>query len=530
LRNSSREKGQIPTPILWALLSLLAAAAMAMVLIATGSKGGIGAAAVGLTMAPVAWRWRHRLARRYKTVAVTAAAILVAGLLGVWAYGSARGTLPSKTLAVRWFYWQGSARIVSEHPLRGVGPGNFGSAYTQVRPPEAEEEVKTPHNFIAHAFTQFGLPGGAVYLAILGGAVLLAVRPVRASSLDPASFPGQGARIPMRLLMGAFAAVILAATLSRWGFSLRETGNAAAVVADLGFPLLGLLAGLFVMAWVGECWCQLPPRSFALLRLALAAGAAAFVIHNLVSFGLWTPATGTLFWLVVGAAVAGGPPSRPLKLPFVHGVLTVVLLAGILAGGSLLLRPVYHRLGQTQELSRQLQSFDIRRWRQVSDTADRAARADTLDPYSALTAAQVTGFLWPREAGELTRQGAERTGYWLAETRRRDPRDAEFYRYTAQVRLRYPGLFGDADANLRAVAADLARAVDLDPSNAPLRIDYAEALLAVGRQRQALEELAAAERINERLREFAPESFDLLNASQRQRLRELRSRAEQRAN
>src|SRR4029077_21268177 len=58
-------------------------------------------------------------------------------------------------------------QIFKEHPLRGIGYGNFGYAYLAARVPAAAEEVKDPHNLVVRALSELGLVGAALLIAWL---------------------------------------------------------------------------------------------------------------------------------------------------------------------------------------------------------------------------------------------------------------------------------------------------------------------------------------------------------------------------
>jgi hypothetical protein len=91
------------------------------------------------------------------------AAVLIAGAAfatGVWD----REVLAEapKSLGYRWLYWQGTGRLIAEHPLLGVGLGQFRPNYLRVKLPEASEEIADPHNLILEAWVHGGL------LAVIG--------------------------------------------------------------------------------------------------------------------------------------------------------------------------------------------------------------------------------------------------------------------------------------------------------------------------------------------------------------------------
>ena len=57
--------------------------------------------------------------------------------------------------------------MVADHPLTGVGPGNFACIYHQYKPPSAPETVSDPHCFVLSILTQYGPLGLLGFLAII---------------------------------------------------------------------------------------------------------------------------------------------------------------------------------------------------------------------------------------------------------------------------------------------------------------------------------------------------------------------------
>ena len=83
-------------------------------------------------------------------------------------YGIEHGRLPGgNSMLVRWQYWTASAQMVADHPLSGVGPGNFSDYYPHYKPAAALESVADPHNWPLSLITQYGPLGLLGFLAML---------------------------------------------------------------------------------------------------------------------------------------------------------------------------------------------------------------------------------------------------------------------------------------------------------------------------------------------------------------------------
>jgi putative inorganic carbon (HCO3(-)) transporter len=99
--------------------------------------------------------------------------------------------------------WATALRLVSERPVLGLGPDNFGIGYPAFRELRSvflnpAELQNSTHNWLLHIATSSGMIGTAAFVALLAIAVILAVRLARAGqpasiALVPlAAFFGQG--------------------------------------------------------------------------------------------------------------------------------------------------------------------------------------------------------------------------------------------------------------------------------------------------------------------------------------------------
>ncbi len=509
-------KDELHLPTLAGIVTAAGAAGVAAVLAFTHSRGAVLAACVGAMAAAllaVFGRWIAR--RRWSAVAVVAAAVL-AGAAGTAAYGLTHDRLPSKTLTFRWYYWTAGAEVVRSRPLLGTGPANFDSGYTQHRRIEGEEAVKMPHNFVVHAAAQYGLPGGALYVGILAAVLVCLARPAPRDEPKPRESPS-GAGRPAAIAAGLAGVVLLA----RFVFS--HAGSALApFVVDALLPAAALAACLLLAWWTGGERIERAASSRA-VRITLGCALAAFVLHNAITFSLWVPATGMLFWVASGAVLArtraGEWRLDRLAVPKALGAV-----AAVLAAVSLLWWPVFRRSGHTEAAAA---AFAAGRPLLAADRARAAAAADPLDPVSAADAARALAVAGRTEAAlQAARQAC-----------RRDPLDAPHHALAASLawrRLLETGgdagrrltelqrrlLASPADVGLRrervAALSDTAcgdglpmdgplaesaieymsRAVTLDPQDARLRLRLARLLLAADRRERLVEQLDAAERID----------------------------------
>ncbi len=242
---------------------------------------------------------------------LSAAAIIAAAV----AYGIRHSRLPGpNAMLVRWQYWVSTVQMIADHPLLGVGGGNFAIWYPFYKIPAAPELIRDPHNFFLSLAAQYGLPAALVFTAIL-------LLPLRASlqseSFQPEYPKVEGPSTSSGFLLLTVCAVTL--LLIRPWISERpaaETDPLAsgafyivAYLAPAGVMLLAL--GLFVLA--GR-----EPTDWQILRGALlpALGWAvlAVLIHNLIDFAIFETAVLTALALCLGAVWAFAGPRRPCRL------------------------------------------------------------------------------------------------------------------------------------------------------------------------------------------------------------------------
>lgn len=137
-------------------------------LLITQSKGAIATSVIGLVIFIACLSFGNWLKAHKKTILIICLLLSLAAVTaGLW-YGLTHGRLPGgNSMLVRWQYWCASARMYADHPLTGVGPGNFAYLYSHYKPPAALETVADPHNFILTILTQYGPLGLLGFLAAI---------------------------------------------------------------------------------------------------------------------------------------------------------------------------------------------------------------------------------------------------------------------------------------------------------------------------------------------------------------------------
>ena len=133
------------------------------------SKGATVAAVAGAILFVVGGRLGPWL-RRHRAAVAAGGLLVVLGLAGaLTVYGRRHGTLPGgRSMLIRWEYWTATARMVQDHPLAGVGGGNFRHYYPRYKADAALETVQDPHNFVLSLLSQYGPLGLLGFVLAIG--------------------------------------------------------------------------------------------------------------------------------------------------------------------------------------------------------------------------------------------------------------------------------------------------------------------------------------------------------------------------
>ncbi len=509
--------GQIDPQLLWGVLLALVALGTLGTLLLTRSRGAIGAVVIAMIGALVVYAFGRRWARHgRKAVIVVSLAFVLTGL-GVIGYGLKTDRLPTKTMTFRWFYWTASTEIVADRPLWGVGPANFPAAYLQHRRPAGEEDVKTPHNVLVHAATQYGLPGGLLYIGAILYVLIGATRPGR-------NLPNEQTETPKGRITAAVAlAVVLAVTAVLVRILLVRLTEPYLLLFDVILPAMAL--GLCVLvAWWGQ---ELFHGTMRPLRIALAAGCIGFFLHNMVSFSFWTPATAMVFWVMAGACLAQGQIGKETTIKRLRWLAADGGILAVVAATGFLLLPVAVRQKHTEAM---IHALERKNPADAVTSARAAACADLLDPVSASDTAKLLAAIGSPAPGQG--ESHLREAYiWAQQAIKRDSAQAVYRLHAANIALEV-GSREKSPWHVQRAMQHMAEAIERNPNDARLRRDYARMLLKISRYRECLEQLTAAEQLEAHLFPESTERFTLkevreIEAMRQQALRKLKASVEQ---
>jgi tetratricopeptide (TPR) repeat protein len=265
-----------------------------------------------------------------------------------------------------------------------------------------------------------------------------------------------------------------------------EPSRATVTLREAILPAGIFAASLLAMSWAGGNLAA-ARLCGTRARIFLVAGLAGFLVHNLVTYTLITPATSTVFW--IAAAAAAAPAVRPGELPGARGLSIAVaaaIAAGTIAAGAWLWRPVRARSSYLRSAN-----FAYARGRLSSAVADMEAAIDT-DKLDAIPASYLS---------RIFMSGAKH-----AELAMRDTYAAEAVRFAELAYQRSPR---PLYALLLAQALDLrvesrpralemaATAVRLNPTDTEYRQQYAEMLYGAGRLDAAAEQVLQMRHIHD---------------------------------
>ena len=492
-----------------ALVTLVPAGLAVWLLVMTRSAGAAAAAGLAGAAGLLAVVFAKALRRRWRRVMLVVAATGVLAAAAVVGHGMTHDSLPSKTMTVRWFYWTGSAEVVGDEPMWGVGGGNFQDAYLLHRRGQAEEAVKAPHNVVLNAACQFGLIGGSAYLAALAMVMVGACRPRRDELPCPPALPPSGSADRDNGLIGCGAIAAVLAVRAAFG----EAGLSGPV-----FILQAVMpAALFALVLTGVYLAgraDTRESAWRIGRVAVACGLGAFLLHNMVSFSLWTPGAATVFWVLGGAMLAGG---ARVSRPIVRGRWAVAVggAAVVVAAGAMLWWPIWRQTAHWRAANRSLAAGDV-----AGALSASAAAAEVWDdPLSFADAARLRGAL-ATLGGEDVRPGLLKEAMALADRAcAAAPTKATLHSLAANLAWTYAAEVHDN----AAAAAGLSHgelAVQRDPMNMPLRLTYAEMLSEMGLAGRVLRQVEQVEWINSQL---PLDSVYRLSQPQRDRIARLRA-------
>ena len=381
-----------------AVVACLGAVAAAWALVLSGSKGAMGAAAVGLgAFALGAWLARGRGVGRCVAWGLALAAPLAVSI-GVALRGAVGERLGELSLLFRWHYLQGAARIWAGEPVLGVGPGGFKTAYALAKPEANPEQVASPHSTLVDLACGLGVGGLAlaavwvVLVAWTGGAVFGS--PAGGAEDDA---PGSGASDDggRTWLVGLFA--VLVAAVTAWTIDLPVTSRGESLTR---------FVGLVLAIGVVRLWSRLGTASPRLIGVGFGAGGIALAAHGQIEMTGVFAGSAALAALTLGLAASPGIPAGR-ESGRVSGRLAWAtlgacpLVAGVLGAGAIRAGAWELGLERAAAVCRAdaaREAVDAETMRRAAAELERAASDRWVGPETASRAARLWAFASRLEA------------------------------------------------------------------------------------------------------------------------------------
>lgn len=290
-------------------------------LLLSGSKGAIGVSVLACAAALAASSKRTPVSR-----GLCLAASGVVLMLGVLA-GSFIGQL---SLVFRTQYLRGAARVFTESPFSGSGPGAFQNVYQRLKPPNAPEDVTSAHNILADLPAYFGIFGLLLTAALVLAAVRAKAPGVEHEQAEQTQTPAPV--LTRVLVLGPLVLVTLCLRLM-----------ADALTPDR-LAVLGVGAGL----WIGVSLLIVNARvSGRACSAVLFAAGSVLALHTLFDLGAVSVVSAPLFAVLIGGAINRPSTRAPLAMG-TSGALAVILGALVVYNAAPLIRTEHTltRLGE----------------------------------------------------------------------------------------------------------------------------------------------------------------------------------------
>lgn len=305
-----RLKNRKPNPPAYTTLlgGGFAVAVILLSLVLTRSKGAIAGLLFAAIAFVVLYLFGNRL-RPYRKIILAACALL--GVAGGWvlvSYGLSHGRLPGgNSMLVRWQYWHAAAKMYADHPLTGVGPGNFADFYTRYKPAAALESVSDPHNFPLSLLTQYGP------LGLIGFLTMLLVPLWRVTSLESEGpvlknsqhQPAFGSIATAFLIVISAVLLILRPILMQTG--LNETFEVVLYVIVTMYiaPVAVFVIGFVLIAGPLSRTREMSPVTRdKRITVGLCCAVLGVALHNLTDFAIFEPGVLTSLWAIIACLVA----------------------------------------------------------------------------------------------------------------------------------------------------------------------------------------------------------------------------------
>jgi len=353
----------------------------------TRSKGAI----LGLFFATVLFFtflvFGNRLKDYNKIILISCLLLFIVGGCVVAWYGLTHERFAGgNSMLVRWQYWNASAKMYADHPLTGVGPGNFTNFYPHYKPAGALESVADPHNFPLSILTQYGPLGLIGFLAMI-------FIPLWKASFGSTNFSSHSHQYQPTFGTPSIVYLIVITTtllLIRPMIMHTEIGNTFDVMLYLILTLYIAPAAVFIIGfWLliiplhkkQHTKNEIPNANTAALLFCAILGV---ILHNQIDFAIFEPPVLTTFWAIMACLIATYSQQN-IRTPFVlkptpavRILMVTIPLAATWAYFNYALIPAAKSTAKIQKAQNAI--YTNGNFQQAYNLLSAAAEDDRLDP------------------------------------------------------------------------------------------------------------------------------------------------------
>jgi O-antigen ligase len=455
----------------------------------TRSRGAMAAAFAASGMFMMYLLFGNWIRKYKKVIFIICVLLFIAVVCIVVRCGITHDRLPGgNSMLVRCQYWRGAAQMYADHPVTGVGGGNFGSFYTHYKSPSALESVADPHNIVLSIITQYGPLGLLGFLAVFS---LPLCRASSGRSGIPSPKDKKSARAYTKLTIPLLIVISAALLLVRPVLSpLPDTGSPeeryAGIIVLYIIPVIVFNVGCLLLI-AGRV--SIKDDYINIAAAGLFCACLGVLIHNLIDFAIFEPSVFTIFWAVMASIIAMDYHRKSRQQLVRKPALFSKLLVAV--GGLVLIWAYFiyafvpvKQAGADIKLAMQGIGY-------THEYLDKAAQDDNLDP----TALNLNGRLYLQDystAGKQQPALLEKAVQCFFEAVQRDSADFKNYEKLSQVY----NLLGD---NKKAYDWGLAAAKRY-PGSGRLQFNLAEIAEKMGKTSMAIEHYKEAVNIEDKYR------------------------------
>lgn len=452
-------------------------------LILTKSKGALGGLAIACLGLVLILAFGRTL-RAHARVIVTVCILGVIAVTGSFIYyGHTHDTLPGgNSLLVRWQYWQGTVRMIAQHPWVGVGPGNFSHAYHQFKPAASPESVADPHNWILSLLSQYG-PLGLMGFVLALTWPLTAVTRWTERAVSPGQHDTDASNKRLYWAMTFAICTLLLLVKPMLGMIIQDP--LPLILLTCLVQILMLCTAMLVL--LNTSTGHETDSTHCALHWAvpvLICGVLGVLCANLIDFALFEPGVLTCFWAMIACLVAthrvyglpahqSKPTSSPIRWPLTGAIVAILAICGAVGYGPILM--------STVNIQAANQAWADNNAVEAHQALELAARADWLSD----TAYYQDGRMYLHEYEQATDKQAtlDKARICFERAIQRNTRSYRNYEKLTDVCTLI-------DPNTAIAPAK--QAVNRYPGNARLKVKLAMLYDQLGQQDQALEAFQAA--------------------------------------